>query len=107
MESQKTGTNRRRPSPMPAPSQVKLFVKPYCGWCRQAIRWLQARGVSHETLDVEANHEAMLEMIEKSGQTLAPVIEMNGAILADFDTDELAKFWTEQTADSSIYKDGS
>ena len=92
---------------MPAPSQVRLFVKPYCGWCRQAIRWLQARGVSHKTLDVEANHEAMLEMIEKSGQTLAPVIEVDGAILADFDTDELAKFWAKQTADSSIYKDGS
>ena len=92
---------------MPAPSQVKLFVKPYCGWCRQATRWLQSHGISYETLDVEANHDAMLEMIEKSGQTLAPVIEVDGAILADFDTDELAKFWAEQTADSPIHKTDS
>ena len=92
---------------MPAPKQVKLFIKPYCGWCRQAIRWLQSHGIPHETLDVEANHEAMLEMMEKSGQTLAPVIEVDGAILADFDTEELAKFWAEQTADSPIQEAGS
>lgn len=92
---------------MPAPKQVKLFVKPYCGWCRQAIRWLRARGIAYETLDVEADRDAMLEMIEKSGQTLAPVIEVDGAILADFDTDELAKFWAEQSADSSIQQAGS
>lgn len=92
---------------MSAPSQVKLFVKPYCGWCRQAIRWLQSHGILYETIDVEADQEAMLEMIEKSGQTLAPVIEVDGAILADFDTDELAKFWDEQTADSPIQEAGS
>lgn len=92
---------------MPAPKRVKLFVKPYCGWCRHAIRWLRARGIAYETLDVEADRDAMLEMIEKSGQTLAPVIEVDGAILADFDTDELAKFWAEQTADSPIQKAGS
>ena len=92
---------------MPAPKQVKLFIKPYCGWCRQAIRWLQFHGIPHETLDVEANHEAMLEMMEKSGQTLSPVIEVDGAILADFDTEELAKFWVEQTADSPIQEAGS
>lgn len=92
---------------MPVPKQVKLFVKPYCGWCRQAIRWLQAHGISYEMLDVEADHDAMLEMIKKSGQTLAPVIEVDGAILADFDPDELAKFWAEQTADSSIQEANS
>ena len=32
-------------------------------------------------------------MFELSGQTLAPTIEVDGEVLADFDTDQLAAFW--------------
>jgi hypothetical protein len=32
-------------------------------------------------------------MIALSGQTLAPVIEVDGEVLADFDTDQLEAFW--------------
>ena len=35
----------------------------------------------------------MNEMVTLSGQTLAPVIEVDGKILADFGPEELAKFW--------------
>ncbi|MCS1411074.1 MAG: Glutaredoxin 3 [Verrucomicrobia subdivision 3 bacterium] len=84
---------------MSTPNQVKLFIKPFCGWCHEAIDWLDAKGIQYETLDVITNRAAMIEMVEKSGQTLAPVIEIDGAILADFDVNELAQFWAEQTAD--------
>lgn len=35
-------------------------------------------------------------MVRLSGQTLAPVIEVDGAVLADFGPEELAAFWQEQ-----------
>jgi len=35
----------------------------------------------------------MAEMVRLSGQTLAPVIEVDGKILADFGPEELAPFW--------------
>ena len=38
---------------------------------------------------------ARKEMRELSGQTLAPVIDVDGQILADFDTDQLAEFWKQ------------
>jgi glutaredoxin 3 len=72
---------------------VRLFVKPYCGWCQEAQEWLNERGISYETLDVISNAEARREMLNLSGQTLAPVIEVDGEVLADFDTDQLAAFW--------------
>jgi glutaredoxin len=72
---------------------VRLFIKPYCGWCHKAMRWLDERGIKYETLDVIADSEACDEMVELSGQTLAPVIDVDGEILADFGPDELAKFW--------------
>jgi glutaredoxin 3 len=73
--------------------KIRLFIKPYCGWCQQAMRWLDARGIKYEILDVIADAEAFAEMEEISGQTLAPVIEVDGEILADFGPEELATFW--------------
>ena len=76
---------------------IRLFIKPYCGWCHKAIAWLDARGVKYETLDVIADREAYDEMVELSGQNLAPVIDVDGEILADFGPEELAKFWEKLT----------
>lgn len=75
---------------------IRLFIKPYCGWCRQAQRWLDERGVRYTTLDVIADPEAMAEMVRLSGQTFAPVIEVDGRVLADFGPEELARFWAER-----------
>jgi len=75
------------------PGKVRLFIKPYCGWCHEAVDWLEERGVKYETLDVTSDPAARKEMLQLSGQTLAPVIEVDGEILADFGTDELEEFW--------------
>jgi glutaredoxin 3 len=72
---------------------VRLFIKPYCGWCHEAEDWLAERGIRYEILDVTTDPQARLEMHALSGQTLAPVIEVDGEILADFDTGQLAVFW--------------
>ena len=53
--------------------KIRLFIKPYCGWCHKAQRWLDERSLKY--------------------QTFAPVIEVHGQILADFGPEELAKFW--------------
>jgi len=73
--------------------KIRLFIKPNCGWCRKAIRWLDDQDVEYESLDVIANDEAFDEMINLSGQEFAPVIDVNGEILADFGPEELEGFW--------------
>ena len=75
--------------------KIRLFIKPYCGWCHKAQRWLDARDIKYETLDVIADSKAMTEMVKLSGQTLAPVIEVDGKILADFGPEELETFWNK------------
>lgn len=74
-------------------SKVRLFVKPFCGWCHEAKDWLEERSIPYEELNVITNGAARKEMLALSGQTLAPVIDVDGEILADFDTTQLAKFW--------------
>jgi glutaredoxin 3 len=75
--------------------EVRLFVKPFCGWCREAEEWLDRREIKYERIDVIADPAGFQEMRQLSGQTLAPVIDVDGEILADFDTGQLAKFWTK------------
>ncbi|HZL42379.1 MAG TPA: glutaredoxin family protein [Verrucomicrobiae bacterium] len=75
------------------PKRVRLFIKPYCGWCHKAVRWLDANGVDYEPVDVIADESAFAEMIQLSGQDLAPVLDVDGEILADFGPEELAEFW--------------
>jgi len=72
-----------------------LFIKPYCGWCDLAADWLDQRGIAFETLDVTVDQGAWREMLELSGQTLAPVLDVDGEILADFGPEELERFWSQ------------
>jgi glutaredoxin 3 len=72
------------------PKHVRLFIKPGCPWCDEAIEWLDARQIQYETLDVIRNAAARAEMLELTGQTRAPSIEWDGHVLADFGADELA-----------------
>ena len=73
--------------------KIRLFVKPYCPWCQKAMSWLDERGIQYVKLDVIADSKAYTEMVNLSGQTLAPVIDVDGKVLADFGPEELAKYW--------------
>jgi len=75
------------------PTRVRLFIKPHCGWCRQAMAWLDRNGIAYETFDVTGDPKAWDEMLALSGQTLAPVIEVDGQVLADFGEAELSRWW--------------
>jgi glutaredoxin len=75
------------------PKRIRLFLKPYCGWCHKAERWLDKQGVDYERVDVIADEAAYDEMIRLSGQDLTPVLEVDGQILADFGPEQLADFW--------------
>ena len=73
--------------------KTRLFVKPYCGWCDKAARWLDDHDIAYEQIDVIADDAAFAEMVRLSGQELAPVLDVDGKVLADFGPEELEKFW--------------
>lgn len=73
--------------------KTRLFIKPYCPWCHKAMTWLDERGIEYEQIDVIADEAAFEEMIRLSGQELAPVIDVDGKVLADFGPEELERFW--------------
>ncbi len=59
------------------------------------MNWLDERGINYEKIDVIADEAAHDEMIRMSGQELAPVIDVDGEVLADFGPDQLAGFWSK------------
>ena len=77
------------------PKRVRLFIKPYCGWCHKATAWLDAHNVNYEVMNVISDAKAYAEMVKLSGQEFAPVIDVDGKILADFGPEELEQFWNE------------
>ncbi len=74
---------------------VRIFIKPWCGWCQEALEWLNANNFEFETLDVTSDPVAAREMRELSGQTLTPTIDIDGQILPDFSVTELKHFLDE------------
>jgi glutaredoxin 3 len=74
---------------------TRLFIKPGCPWCDEALDWLSSHRVQHETLDVTSDPTARREMLQLTGQTKAPSIDVDGHILADFGAEELSEWWTK------------
>ena len=75
------------------PESIRLFIKPSCPWCHEAIDWLDEHGIKYEKLDVIRDAAARQEMHDLTGQSKAPSIDVDGHILADFGADELEVWW--------------
>ena len=73
--------------------KIRLFIKPHCGWCDKAMRWLDDHDIAYEKLDVIADDAAFAEMVRLSGQERAPVLDVDGQVLADFGPEELPGFF--------------
>jgi len=58
------------------------------------MRWLDEHNVGYERVDVVADEAAYDEMIRLSRQELAPVLDVDGQILADFGPEQLSQFWS-------------
>jgi glutaredoxin 3 len=78
------------------PKTILLYSRAMCGWCVDAKEWLDRMGWKYEVRDTGKNLSARSEAIEKSGQTLVPVIEVDGQVLGDFDTGQLEVFLKEK-----------
>jgi monothiol glutaredoxin len=82
------------------PPELKVYVKPGCPWCVQAVAFLRDAGFDFEEIDVTSDRERFAEMETLSGQTYAPTMLMKTdegeeVVLADFDVNELKAFFTK------------
>lgn len=75
----------------------KLYIKPGCPWCHQAMDYLDQHGISYQRINVLSDREKMREMVELSGQKKTPTLDWDGHVLADFGVDELIPFLAKRS----------
>ncbi|NSW89219.1 MAG: glutathione S-transferase N-terminal domain-containing protein [Firmicutes bacterium] len=71
--------------------KVKVYSTPTCPWCTVAKKYLASKNVVFEDLDVSADRNAAIEMVQKSGQRGVPVIDIDGNIVVGFNQDAIDK----------------
>ncbi len=75
---------------------IIAYLKPYCGWSNGVRAALRKYDLPYETRDIIADSTHRAEMVAKSGQSLSPVVEINGHILADVSGEEVEAYLLAQ-----------
>ena len=70
-------------------SHVEVFTQSHCGSCRQVEKFLYDRDVAFTVRDVEADPDALDELISK-GYMTTPVTRIGDDWVAGFKPDKLA-----------------
>lgn len=55
-------------------AQVTLYISAYCPFCHRAIRLLDSKGVSYQTISVDGKPDVRQEMTLKAGARTVPQI---------------------------------
>jgi glutaredoxin len=74
---------------------LRLYSREWCSWCIDAKDYLTERGYKFTEIDVGDDRAAFEEMKELSDQTYVPTFVAGEQVLANFDTDQLEKFLSE------------
>ena len=78
---------------------VKVYTTPTCPYCKKAKAWLKEHKVKFEEINVLENEAARDHIVEKSGQTGVPQIEINDKVIVGFDEEALqAQFGKKKKA---------
>lgn len=77
------------------PTNVVVYTKSGCGWCHEVLQLLDSYGIAYDEREVYSNPEYFKEMVGKSGQWLAPVVEINGHLLVDTDACEVESYLSQ------------
>ncbi len=71
--------------------KVRVFSTPACPYCYTLKEWLKEHQIEFEDVDVATNAQAREEMIQKSKQMGAPVVDIGGEFIVGFDKEKIVK----------------
>ena len=72
--------------------QITAYLKTQCGWSKGVRAVLDKYSLPYTEKDIIQNPAFRWEMEQKSGQSLSPCVEVNGAMLPDISGDELENY---------------
>ncbi|MDO8490312.1 MAG: glutaredoxin domain-containing protein [bacterium] len=71
---------------------IIIYTKQGCPWCDDALALLRDKGVAFTEKECRNSTENFDELVQKSGQTLTPTLDIDGEILADSDAPAIAVY---------------
>jgi glutaredoxin len=74
-----------------AAHEVIVYGTSSDGWSRKAMTFLENEGVAFESRDIRADDAWRGELVEKTGDTRIPVVEIDGRIIRGYDPQRMAK----------------
>ena len=66
-------------------ARVTVYTSPSCTHCNSAKRYLSDHGVDYREVDISKDIQSAQRLIDKTGQTGVPVIEVDGKMIVGFD----------------------
>ena len=72
--------------------KIKAYLKPHCGWSMGVRAIMEKYSLVYEDLDIINNQNLFSEMVEKTGQTNQPCVEIDGVMLPDVSGEEVENY---------------
>ena len=72
--------------------KIRAFLKPHCGWSMGVRAIMEKYSLAFEDLDIINNPDLFQEMVELTGQTNQPCVEIDGVMLADVSGEEVEEY---------------
>ena len=76
--------------------KIIAYLKPTCGWSMGVRAIMNKYDLAYEDRDIINDRNQYAEMVEKSGQSLSPCVEINGHLLADVSGEEVENWMLSQ-----------
>ncbi|PHX79305.1 MAG: glutaredoxin [Opitutia bacterium] len=71
---------------------IRCYLKPSCGWSN-GVRAIMAKyALTYQDVDIINRPENYAEMVDKSGQSLSPCVEIDGVMLPDISGAEVEQY---------------
>lgn len=68
---------------------VKIYSTSWCVYCRMAKEYFKSKNVAFEEVDIEHDREKALELVERTGQSGVPVIDIGEQTILGFDRERI------------------
>ena len=72
--------------------KIIAYLKPTCGWSMGVRAIMKKYNLSFEDRDIINDATQYAEMVDKSGQSLSPCVEINDVMLADVSGEEVENY---------------
>lgn len=72
-------------------ANVTVYTTSTCPYCDMAKKFLKDNKINFKEVNVQNDHQAAMQMVEKSGQMGVPVIEIDKEIIVGFDKEAMKK----------------